>query len=62
MSKEIKQQIDQLNQELEKAIAPGTFALNSNVVAINNKIAELQNQCNHHFIDGKCEFCYAEEN
>ena len=45
MSKEIKQQIDKLNLELESAIAPGIFVLNPNIMSITNKIADLQKEC-----------------
>lgn len=62
MSKEIKQQIDKLNLELESVFTPDTFVLNPNIVSITNKIADLQKECAHHFIEGKCEFCYLEEN
>ena len=61
MSKEIKKQIDKLNEEVEAIVSPGTFALNPKVAAIMCKISDLQNQCKHHFVNGACEFCYMEE-
>ena len=58
MSKEIKAKIDRLHLDLEQVVTPGMFTLNMETAQINNKIAALQNQCQHHFVDGQCEFCY----
>lgn len=58
MSKEIKAKIDQLCLELEQVVAPGMFTLNMEAAEISNKIAALQKQCKHNFINGQCEFCY----
>jgi hypothetical protein len=63
MSKEIKAQIDELRWQLEEATVPGMFTLNPEVVRINKEIETLQNKCNHHYVEGQCEFCYhLEEN
>lgn len=61
MSKEIKEQIDKLNLEVESMVVPGTFTLNPRVAAIMCKISNLQEKCEHHFVNGACEFCYMEE-
>jgi hypothetical protein len=61
MSKEIKEQIDKLNEEVEGMVSTGTFALNSRVAAIMCKINTLQQQCKHNFVNGVCEFRYMEE-
>lgn len=58
MSREIKNKIDALRLELEEALVPGMFTLNPEVVRINKEIEVLQNNCNHHFVEGQCEFCY----
>jgi len=58
MSKEIKAKIDQLCLELEQVVAPGMFTLNMEAAEISNKIAALQKQCKHNFVNGQCEFCY----
>ena len=58
MSKEIKAKIDELRRQLEEATVPGMFTLNPEVVRINNEIESLQKKCNHHYVDGQCEFCY----
>lgn len=58
MSKEIKAKIDELRWQLEEATVPGMFTLNPEVVRINNEIESLQKKCNHHYVDGQCEFCY----
>ena len=58
MSKEIKMQIDELRWKLEEAAVPGVFTLNPEVVRINNEIAALQSKCNHHYVEGQCEYCY----
>ena len=61
MSKEIKAKIDKLCLELEQVVTPGMFTLNMEAARISNKIAALQNQCKHNFVDGQCEFCYRME-
>ncbi len=61
MSKEIKMKIDQLCLELEQVVTPGMFTLNMEAAQISNKIAALQKQCKHNFVDGQCEFCYRME-
>lgn len=58
MSKEIKEQIDLLRWELEQACVPGVFTLNPKMVEINKQISALQDQCEHNYIEGQCEFCY----
>ena len=61
MSKEIKNKIDELNAELEKMIDPTTFVLNPQAVVIMDQINHLKRECDHNFVNGICEFCYAEE-
>lgn len=61
MSKEIKEQIDKLNLELESLIIPDSFILNPKIAVIANKITKLQELCQHHYINGCCEYCYSEE-
>ena len=58
MSKEIKAQIDELRCQLEEAAVPGMFTLNPEVVRINKEIETLQKKCEHHYVEGQCEFCY----
>ena len=62
MSKEIKRQIDELNEKVENIVDPTSFILNPTVVDLMWKISKLQEQCEHHFIEGVCEYCYMEEN
>ena len=61
MSKEIKAKIDKLCLELEQVVTPGMFTLNMEAARISKKIAALQNQFKHNFVDGQCEFCYRME-
>lgn len=61
MSKEIKEQIDKLNAEIESLGFDPTFVLNSRIAATMCKISQLQNQCQHSFVNGACEFCYIEQ-
>ena len=57
MSKEIRIKITQLSEEAERLMDPTTFVLNPRIVAINQEIEELQSKCQHHFVEGMCEFC-----
>ena len=57
MSKEIRIRMNQLSEEAERLMDPTTFVLNPRMVAINQEIEELQSKCQHHFVEGMCEFC-----
>jgi hypothetical protein len=57
MSKEIRIKMNQLSEEAERLMDPTTFVLNPRIVAINKEIEELQSKCQHHFVEGMCEFC-----
>jgi hypothetical protein len=57
MSKEIKERIDKLNQQLEEAMDPTTFVLNSTATAIFREIDKLQKQCQHSFVNKECQYC-----
>lgn len=57
MSKEIRIKMNQLSEEAERLMDPTTFVLNPRIVAINQEIEELQSKCQHHFVEGICEFC-----
>ena len=61
MSKDIRAKIDELNIELERVMVPGVFTLNKEVMEISDKIAALQAECKHSFVDGVCKFCDKEE-
>ena len=53
--------IDELKKEYDEIFDPSTFVLIPRLFEIENEITQLQNKCNHNFINGKCEFCYMEE-
>ena len=57
---EIKEQIDRNNKIIESLINPSQFTLNNSVMALLQENAELQEQCQHSFVDGFCEYCYKE--
>ena len=57
MSKEIRIKMNQLSEEAERLMDPTTFVLNPRIVAINKEIEELQSKCQHHYVEGMCEFC-----
>ena len=58
MSKNIKEKIDALNQEIEQLMDPTTFVLNPRIHEIDKEIRALQAECEHNFVNGVCEFCY----
>lgn len=61
MSEEIRNKIEQLTTELKEVFDPSTFVLNSRPAEILMEIGQLQEQCNHHYVNGVCEFCKLEE-
>lgn len=60
--KDTYQLIHDLDEEYMKAIDPTSFVLNEKLIAIKNKIAEVQSKCNHIFENGECIVCGKEEN
>ena len=61
MSKEIRTRMNELSEEAERLMDPTTFVLNPRIGEINQEIEELQSKCQHHFVNGMCEFCDLEE-
>ena len=57
MSKDIRARMNELSKEAERLIDPTTFVLNPRITEINQEIEELQCKCQHHFVEGICEFC-----
>ena len=57
MSKDIRIRINELSKEAESLMDPTTFVLNPRIGEINQEIEELQAKCQHHFVEGMCEFC-----
>jgi hypothetical protein len=58
---QIKEEIDKNNQLIEQLINPSQFTLNNAVRELLTRNAELQQQCEHSFVDGFCEYCYLME-
>ena len=54
-------EIDNLNKQIEEALKPNIFILNNTIIDLQKEIWELQNQCEHNFINGFCEYCYKAE-
>ena len=57
---EIKQKIDENNSIIEQLVTPNKFTLNNTVAKLLEENKKLQEQCHHSFINGYCEYCYAE--
>lgn len=58
---EIKEKIDFLNSQIEEMLKPNIFTLNNTILEIQREIWELQQNCNHNFKEGYCEYCYKAE-
>lgn len=60
----IKREIDALNREHKAKFnhrAAAVFILDEDAVAYFEKIQELQDKCPHEIKNGKCIYCYIEE-
>ena len=57
MSEEIRNKIKEINNELNVSLDPSQFVLNPRIGELLQELENLQRQCEHHFIDGTCEFC-----
>jgi hypothetical protein len=58
---QIKEEIDNNNKLIEQLINPSQFTLNNAIRDLLARNAELQNQCEHSFVEGFCEYCYLME-
>ena len=58
---EIKERIDFLNKQIEKFLSPNKFTLNNVILELQKEIWELQEECNHEYKEGYCEYCYKAE-
>ena len=58
---ERKERIDFLNQQIEKCLSPNIFTLNNIVLELQKEIWDLQQECNHKYNEGYCEYCYKAE-
>lgn len=56
----LKKETDNLYEKLQKSAA--TFILKPHEIEeIRERIFELQDKCNHEFVNGKCIYCRKEE-
>ncbi len=58
---EIHEKINFNNKLIEDMMSPGQFVLNNTIADLLKENSELQKQCEHHFVNGFCEFCYKQE-
>lgn len=49
--------IDELNKQIEGLLTPNIFVLNNTVLQLQKEIDQLQQDCNHHYVEGFCEIC-----
>ena len=61
MSQEIRKRIDELYAQIEELHNPSSFVLNQPICDLNREIHELQEQCQHEYLNGLCRFCDKEE-
>ena len=59
---EIYAKVQILEAEIEELFDSSTFVLNPQITELENKIKELQEQCEHEYLHGVCKFCRKEEN
>lgn len=58
---EIRRAIDLNNQLINTLRTPNQFTLNKEVMRLRQENKNYQSQCQHHFVNGYCEFCDMEE-
>lgn len=54
---EIQAQAQELQTRFLELLSKNMFVIVPEMVTIANSLRELQNQCNHNFTNGICEFC-----
>lgn len=60
-NEEINQKIKANYARLEDIVTPWIFTLNNEAKKILEENQQLQEQCEHEFVDGRCVYCYKEE-
>ena len=55
---EIKEKIDKNNETIQLLLNPSEFTLNNSIARLLAENTVLQEQCQHNFVDGFCEYCY----
>jgi len=56
---EIKERVDSLYDEVEKAIGQGIFVLNPRIQEIYDELEMLEEMCPHEYDElGHCIYCY----
>ena len=58
---EIRKAIDANNKIIDTLLTPNQFVLNNEVARLLRENKNYQSQCQHHFVDGYCEYCDMEE-
>ena len=58
---EINKEINENNRLIESLMQPNIFTLNNSVATLLKRNQELQRLCEHHYVDGFCEYCYKAE-
>lgn len=56
-NEKIRNKIDELYKLIEEGIDPCSFVLNPQAREYAVEIQEIRQQCNHHFVDGQCQYC-----
>ena len=56
-NEEIRIRIDELYKLIEEEIDPCSFVLNLQAREYTMEIQEIRQQCNHHFVNGQCQYC-----
>ena len=58
---EIRRAIDLNNELINTLLTPNQFTLNNEVARLLQENKNYQSKCQHHFVNGYCEFCDMEE-
>lgn len=58
---DIKKRIEANNQKIEALFDPVDFVLSEEISALLQENEHLQSICEHIFENGRCKFCYKEE-
>lgn len=54
---EIRKRIDYLYKKTEEELDPCIFVLNPKMREYELEIEGLRRQCQHHFVNGQCQYC-----
>lgn len=57
MENETRKKVNELYKQIEENMDTSSFVLNKIVMELQSQLENIQNNCNHHYVNNKCIYC-----